>query len=92
MREVGRFYRTDACGRQHGPYVTIVLNKDEWDEKAKTLKVEAPYVQSYYELGCGWSHTKYEMAMVDYNTKYLLEGHEKPLSDSCTETMNEYNS
>ena len=36
--EIARtWYRTDACGRQHGPYRTIILDQDEWDEKAKDL-------------------------------------------------------
>lgn len=96
MREISNFYRTDACGRRVGPYRTIVLTQEEWDEKAKTLKVEEPYTRSIYEYGCGWCDTKYEKAMVDTKcegwTTYLLEGHEKPLSQKCTETMDEYNS
>jgi len=96
MRVVRNFYRTDACGRSVGPYRTIVLTQEEWNEKAKDLKVEEPYTESIYQYGCGWGDTKYEKAMLDTKcqgwTTYLLEGHEKPLSTKVTVTMNEYNS
>lgn len=96
MREKARWYRTDACGRTSGPYVTCVLTQEEWDEKAKTLKVDAPHKESHYELGCGWDDTVYEMAMTEYvgdeRRLYLLEGHDMPVSSERTETMNEYNS
>lgn len=96
MRERKRWYRTDAFGRTSGPYVTYVLTQEEWDEKAKVLKVDAPHKESHYELGCGWDDTVYEMAMTecvgDERRLYLLEGHDAPMSRKITETMNEYNS
>ena len=96
MRQIACKYRTDACGRSIGPYKTIALTQEEWDEKAKVLEVKEPYTHSVYELGCGWCDTKYEKAMVDSSgegwTTYLLEGHEKPLQSKCVPTMNEYNS
>ena len=86
------WYRTDACGRQHGPYRTIILDQDEWDEKAKTHKVEKPYVRNVYELGCGWERSVYEMAIREGDDTFFLKGHEKCLESECRETMNEYNS
>ena len=86
------WYRTDACGRQSGPYRTIILDQEEWDEMAKTAKVEKPYVRNVYQLGCGWDRSVYEMAICKGNDTYFLKGHEKCLESKQTETMNEYNS
>lgn len=92
MEVLSNWYRTDACGRQHGPYRSILLDKAEWDEMAKKHKVEKPYVKDTYELGCGWDHAVYEMAIVVGDDTYFLEGHNKRLESRQTETMNEYNS
>lgn len=92
MKILSNWYRTDACGGQHGPYRSILLDKKEWDKMAKEHKVEKPYVKDTYQLGCGWDHAEYEMAIVVGDDTYFLEGHDKRIKSVQTETMNEYNS
>lgn len=85
-------YRTDACGRSHGPYRTILLDEKEWEDMAKKHEVRKPHVVDTYELGCGWDHAVYEMAIVVWKDTYFKKGHNKRLESRQTETMNEFNS
>lgn len=81
MKKLKDYTRTDCCGRYAGRYITYLLNQDEWNEKAKELQVRKPYQESMYHLGCGWSNTTYEMAMLasePTGCHYWMNGWEYP--------------